>query len=163
MSCKICSAKSQYTCLSCEGAICKNCVHFLEKDSFAFHPKPPKWNPGAYCDVCFQKHLAADLHKYQEVEEAAKEVLLIRKSYKGFLPILRKNKENTTVKNHTDKKSATMHLAFLALWNGYDSVVHFSEECEKVRNSGWERKAWKASGLFVTLDKKRLRVEPDSS
>lgn len=163
MSCKICSSKSQYTCLECEGAVCKNCVHFLNKEDFQYHPKPPKFNLGAYCDVCFNKHLAEPLENYRNTLEAAKEVTLVRKSYKGFLPILTKNKDITTVKNHTDKQDATMHLAFLAKHSGYDFVVYFDENCEKVRYHGWERKAWSASGQFVRLDPKRFHAEPDST
>jgi hypothetical protein len=138
-------------------------VHFLQEDSFKYHPKPPKFTPGAYCELCFQKHLAAPLEKYNTTVEASKDVLLVRKSFKGFLPIKTKGKDIVTVKNHTDKQDATMHLAFLASWNGFDVVVKFDEECEKVRYHGWEKKAWKASGHFVTMDMSRFHGEPDST
>lgn len=164
MKCQVCDSKMSKECSICAKALCKDCALFLQRDDFLYHPKPPRqFQKSVFCFECFEKNIAPELNKYKQAIISSKEVMLVRKSYRGKLPLLQKAKAPHFVKNHTDKKEATLHLAFLARWNGFDSVVEFEENCEKVRDNGFERKAWSAGGLFVNLDMKRFRPDPDST
>jgi hypothetical protein len=102
------------------------------------------------------------LARYNETLERAREVTLVRPNFQGFLPILKKAKAPVEVKDVPDRDQAVLHLGFLAAWEGFDAIAQFETVNRKVRNFGWEKKAWSAKGLFVCLDYKRFRPADES-
>lgn len=160
MACGICLKKTVHECAECQKEVCKDCVRFLEKEQFRFHPKPPKcFQHRQFCVDCYAELVEPELEKYRAAEEASGSVVLIRKSFRGFVPVLQKAKAPTEVKRHVDKNDALNHLLFLAAWNGYDAIMDYEGTAKKIRNHAWEKREYSASALSVRLDRKRFRPE----
>lgn len=161
MECGIClHPKTVRECLGCGKPLCKNCVRFLEKEEFRFHPRPPKlFQHRQFCVDCFDRDVEPELAKYREVAARAEDVVIVRKSYRGFLPVVQKAKTLTEVKRHVDKGDAIEHLSFLAAWAGYDAITELETEGKKIRNHAWEKTEWSARALPVKLDRTRFRPE----
>ena len=138
-SCELCKApKAPKTCGECGIAICKNCVRFLANDHMRFHPDPPPWSQkGIFCVECFERDVAPELERYDEVAARAENVKVVFDTYHGFIPCLKKAKETVRVeKNDLGKGIALQRLKFLAAWQGFDAVIETKVEAEKVRNHG---------------------------
>lgn len=161
MACQLCAApKTTNTCEACAAEICKNCVVFNNPEGYQFHPAPPEsLKPKIFCADCFERDAAPLLAEYNEVMERAREVQIISRFFRGPIPLIKQARVPTTVDNHTDEKEATLHLAFLAAWEKFDTVIKFEATPTKVRNHGYQRMSWKATGLFVNLDHRRFRPE----
>lgn len=159
--CVLClQPKTVRECAECRRALCRDCVRYLEKEEYRFHPKPPKaFQNRQFCMDCYAELIEPELARYRETAKRADDVILIRKSYKGFVPVLQRAKEATVVRRHADKRDALEHLLFLAAWNGYDAITEFETEAKKIRNHAWEKREWSASALPVKLDPKRFRPE----
>lgn len=99
-----------------------------------------------------------ELARYDEVLARSEVVVVVYDSYRGFVPCLRKAKEPTRVRaGDAGRGIVIQRLKFLAAWDGFDAVIELETKAEKVRNHGWETKAWSGQGLFACLDHKRFR------
>ncbi|MGE3262157.1 MAG: hypothetical protein AB7K68_10285 [Bacteriovoracia bacterium] len=161
MACQLCAApKDTNTCEACEARVCKNCVVFNNPERYRFHPAPPaELKREIFCVDCFERDAAPALAEYDAVLERSKEVKVISKLFRGPVPLVKQARVKTTVNDHVDVNIATMHLKFLCAWENYDSVVKFESEATKVRNHGYQKMSWRATGLFVLLDHRRFRPE----
>jgi hypothetical protein len=160
MNCDLCGApKGTKSCGECERHVCKNCVRFLANDHLRFHPLPPPWaGSGVFCVECYDDFVAPEVAKYDEVFARSEHVRIIHDTFHGFIPTFKKAKFPTEVKEaDLGRGIAIQRLKFLAAWEGYDSVVQLSTTGDKVRNHGWETKAWSAKGLFANVDYKKFR------
>jgi hypothetical protein len=162
-SCELCRApKSVRACEECGRDTCKNCLVHLAPEALAFHPDPPPFaKKSAFCVDCHEALVAPELAHYAEVLERSREITLVRPNYRGHLPVTKKAKNPTEVKDEIDRDEAVAHLCFLAAWEGFDAIIQFGTESRKLRHFGWEKKNWSASGLFVCLDYKRFRPQED--
>jgi hypothetical protein len=162
--CDLCGApKAIKTCGPCEREVCKNCVAYLAPDQFRFHPAPPEFSKfGVFCIDCFENEVRAEVERYNEALERSEKVKIVRSSYHGYIPCLRKAERDTEVKDDAGRGIAVWRLKFLCAWEGFDTVIHLDTKHKKVRNEGWETKSWSASGLFVDLDHKKFRPPEES-
>ncbi len=158
MPCALClQPKSIRECGHCTRPICKNCVHYLDKEAFRFHPKPPKTlTKEIYCSDCYAEHVEKEMAKYQECLERAPAVVLIPKATSH--EVKRKKNVVVDVKRHLDENIAIMHMQFLAAWDGWNALLAFRTESKKVRNHGYEHTEWAASGTFAEIRKRRTRL-----
>jgi hypothetical protein len=131
---------------------------FVDREQFPYHPKPSRiLQRTTFCADCHAEKVQPELDKYAAVAEAAESVLVIRKSYRGFVPTLRKENEVHTVKRHLAERLAIRHLQFHAAWFGWNALVQLETTFQKVRNHGYEHKEWTASATFAHVDLKRFR------
>jgi hypothetical protein len=161
MACGLCrQTKTIHDCSECKKSLCKDCVRYLEKEEFRFHPKAPKiFQQRQFCVDCYAELIEPEMAKYKEAFDRSYQITLIRKSFRGFVPILQKAKAPLLVKDHVDKGDAIAHLCFLTAWYGYDAMMDVEAVAKKIRNHAWEKKEWSASALPVKLDRKRFRPE----
>ena len=165
MPCKLCqNPKNIKDCENCKASVCKNCVHFVEKENLRFLSKRPKVleQNKVFCHDCYINFVEPELEKYQALVNLAEEMHFLSKNYKGSLPIKRKAKAPFSVKRHEDKGQAILHLKFLAAQAGYNAIVYGVIENKKIRNHAFETKEWQVTGLAVELDLAKLeRLERD--
>jgi hypothetical protein len=161
MACQLCAApKDNNACEACGQRICKKCVVFNNPESYRFHPAPPtELKHHILCVDCFERDTAPLLEEYNAVLEKSKEVTIVSKAFRGPVPLIKQARVKTSVDDHLDVRIATMHLKFLAAWEKFDSVVKYEATATKVRNHGYQRMSWKATGLFALLDRRRFRPE----
>ncbi len=162
--CELCgSPKSYKSCGLCERAVCKNCVAFLEADKLRFHPNPPAFaRHGIFCADCFESEVRAEVEKYEEVLARSEQVKIVRASFHGYIPCLRKADRTTEVNDDAGRGIAIWRLKFLCAWEGFDTVIELDTKHKKVRNEGWENKVWSATGRFVNLDHAKFRPPEES-
>lgn len=163
MNCELCQApKTVKSCELCGKRVCKNCVQFLEKEEFRYLPKIPKsLQHKVYCHDCFEARVRPEKERYEEVMEAAREVVFLSKNYRGLIPVKRKAKEPVSVKRHADKKEAVLHLKFLAALAGYNAVIYGETDFKKIRDHAWETKEWSATGVPAFVDIEKMRFYED--
>lgn len=163
MGCEICRApKAGKTCEECDAEVCKNCVVHLAADRFAYHPDPPPiLLKHTFCRDCHEREIAPIEAAYDEVQRRSEGITVVRKTFRGQLPCLKRASASTVVANAAAANLALRHLQFLAAWAGYDAVVDVEVIPTKVRNHAYETKRWDAVGWFANLDYRRYH--PDRS
>ncbi len=164
-SCELCgAAKAHKECGECGRMACKNCLNYLEQDQLRFHPDPPAFvMHGIFCAECYESLVKPELDHYEEVLARSEKITLVRTSYRGYIPYLKKAKDPSEVVDDAGRGIAIWRLKFLAAWQGYDTVIELEAEHRKIRNFGYESKVWSARGHFVCLDHVKFRPPEEST
>ncbi len=164
-ACDLCAApKAAKSCGECAAHVCKNCVQYLEQDKFRFHPHPPAFaQHGVFCVDCFDALVRPEVERYEEVLARSETIVIVRSSFRGFIPCLKKAERMTEVKDDAGRGIAIWRLKFLAAWEGYDSIIELEAEHHKNRHHGWESKVWSARGQFACIDHQRFRPPEEST
>lgn len=159
MPCKLCQApKTVKTCNVCQGDVCKNCVRYFDKEESPFFPKVPRvLQKTVFCFDCFEAKAQPEIEKYNEVLDRAREVIVVKKAYRGPITISKKKNETTTVKRKADEKIAVAQLQFLAAWEGFNAVLQLETDSFSKKNAGWETSEWSATGVFAEIDQEKFR------
>src|SRR5688572_20606431 len=75
------SPKANLECCLCKSAVCKNCAHFVDENTFSFLPELPiGLEQGAYCVQCNEAKLAPEQSTYEQMIEAAKNIDIYMKN-----------------------------------------------------------------------------------
>jgi hypothetical protein len=140
--------KAHFLCGVCQEAICKQCVHFLEEGSFSFLKKiPDDLNKSTYCGSCFEERVVPELKDYDHVMTLAREVSVFLKSQGKETRLIKRLEDPIRVTDCADKEEILLRLAFLTVQAGFDTLVDVEITSEKVREGGYQRSKWQASGV----------------
>jgi hypothetical protein len=113
-------------------------------------PEELKFNQ--YCLSCYAVKIKPQVIRYAELMKLAKQVYVIDKPHRQPLPVLRKAEESIKVKECPDKEEATLRLAFRAAELGFNAVLKANITYTKIRNFGYQKMVWGATGVPADLD-----------
>jgi hypothetical protein len=149
--------KDDLSCELCHADLCKKCVQFLDAATFSFYTKiPNELSHTHYCQNCYAQTVESALEAYEEIIERARGSYVFFTSHRKQIPLLKKSKDSVRVENCEDRDETILRLAFLAAEQGYNSVMEVEVVCEKVRNEGYQKSAWRAVGIPATVDAEKM-------
>src|SRR5690606_32062348 len=133
-------------CGICEEPVCKNCAQFLEVNAFSFEPAlADELKHSYYCSACHAEYVEPALSAYEATMEQAKQTYIFFTTQKTRLPIESKAKLKLRVENCPDRDETILRLAFLAVQQGYNSVIETEVVAEKIRNAGYQKSNWQGT------------------
>jgi hypothetical protein len=152
------SEKPTQPCDLCQEPVCKDCQELLTPETFAFlpEPKPKELTLNRYCPGCFDTHVQPAQTQYEETLETAKQAYFFFKTQKAQLPITKRAQTPLKIESCPDRDETILRLAFLAIREGYNSIVDAEVTSEKVRNEGYQTSRWRGVGTPATVDTEKL-------
>lgn len=150
---------STFTCGLCSESVCKKCVSFVNEEAFAFAThKPEVASHSAYCANCYDTQVAAEVQKYEDALEAARQVRVFFKGQGKSVRALavKKVEAPLTIKNCPDYNECILRLAYLAAENGFNILVDIDIKSEKVRNAGYVHLIWHGTGIPANVELSRF-------
>jgi hypothetical protein len=161
MSEKICISchkpKANRTCSLCQGDLCKGCTQFLDEGAFSFLKEVPEdLRHSTYCNPCFDDRVAPSLDTYRETMESAEKIYVFFKTQKKPYPLIKKGREKVEVKSCPDRDETILRLAFFAAEQAFNAIVEVDIISEKVRNQGYEKVQYKATGFPAQIDVSKM-------
>ena len=114
-----------------------------------------------YCSPCYTQYVLPALSMYNDVMSRAKNVFVIDKPRRRPLPKLAQAKEPLCIEDCDDEQEVLLRLAFQAAELGYNSVIKVNVSGKKVRNGGYQKMIWKATGYPAQLDGVRLERQSE--
>lgn len=154
------SKKALLECEVCHDTYCKNCVHFLPEDSFSYSPEVAKiLKHQVYCHSCYLQHVEAELAKYNETLEAAKNVNIFLKKQGKETRLMSRKEPLVKVINCLDEEEVLMRLAFLAVRQGFNAVIDVDPVGVKVQTGTYQTTNWSGVGRFGMYTPKEVVLD----
>lgn len=157
--CSICqNTKIRYQCEHCHSDICKNCVYFLNDDSFYYLTAKEKiFDLKMFCLGCFKEHIEVKLAQYEELVSKAKEIMIFTKIQSRETRFIKRTDELYQIKDCPDRNEAIMRMAVMAATAGFNAVIDIIIESKKVKlDTSYQTHTWNATGIPVHLDESKL-------
>ncbi len=138
--------KAQLSCDACKQAICKSCTEFLGEDSFSFlDKKTENILHRIYCRPCFEELVQPEMLSYNQIMEAAKDVIVYFKAQGKETRSFSRKENLFHVTNCADHDEAILRLAFLAAKNKFNAIIDVELSSKKERNGSYQRLLWSAT------------------
>lgn len=155
-TCKTCKGpKAKYQCGICGECTCKKCTQF-QTETFSYLLKVPETlTHTQYCSQCFEEHVAAPLHDYEQTVEEAKEIVVFSKEYTKQTRLLSRRADVLKVSDCEDETDALMRMSFQAVKLGYNALVDVEFKNKKVINGSHKRFIVDATSIPTIIDKNR--------
>jgi len=157
-ACETCGkSKAPLQCGVCQVSLCKKCAQFLEEGSFEFLRRVPQiLLHTVYCGPCFDQHVSPELHNYQELMAAAKEIAIFYNDQRRETRLVPRLEDPYSVADCADEREVLMRMAFWAAQAGFNSVIDVEVVAKKNKVPGSQRMIWSGSGLPAQVDFARL-------
>lgn len=157
--CCVCQKpKAKLECGICHSSVCKKCVQFVEESAFSYYEVIPKnLNHTTFCGPCFTESVVAEIAKYDDLIEQAKAVSVFYKDQGKETRRMPRENKTYQIKACADREEVVMRLAFLAVLNGYSTLVDVDIQHEKVRDGSYQTSLWHASAVPVKLEPEKLK------
>ncbi len=88
--------------------------------------------------------------------EQAREAYIFFTTQKNPPPVVSKSKERLQVSECIDRDETILRLAFQAVRLGFNAVLETHVVAEKVRNAGYQKSAWRGTGVPAMVDADKL-------
>ena len=157
-TCPRCSApRVSNACGICTTVVCKECIEFVDGVTFSYMSVvPDELKHTHYCMQCYNTTVAPALANYRSIMSRAKKVFIIDKPQRRPLPVTKQFKKAIQVKDCPDREETVLRLAFRAAELGYNAVLKTNVIYKKVRNAGYQKMIWEATGFPADLDPVKL-------
>ena len=157
------NAKAPIRCGIFEGAVCKQCVQRLDKDTFHYLVEVPKdLTHKSYCNPCFSEKVATPLAHYQYTLGRARKVWVFIKSKSEETRLMSRSEKPLKVVDCVDEETALLRLAYLAAEKKVNALIDVDIVGKKVRNHGYQTSTWQGTGVPTQVDGERLERENKS-
>jgi hypothetical protein len=113
---------------------------------------------GTYCNTCFDTSIAAEMEKYDQTMELAKEVSVYFVDQGKETRLFKRSDNKFSVKDCADRDETIMRLAFLAAQAGCNTLVDVDLVYAKVRDGSFKISHWTGSATGANLDSKHRNV-----
>lgn len=144
--------KAPLSCVLCEASLCKDCVQFVDENSFPFcHLMQQKMHVGAQCPNCYQEKSLSHVEKYEEILQKAKNIDIYYRRINGKEARLMERMEPALkVENCSDEEDVLMSLAFLAVQMGATAVIDVEVFSQKTKDGSYTTVTWNGVGAAST-------------
>jgi hypothetical protein len=143
------STKTTLRCGLCEDPSCKNCARLFDEDAFRFLPKvSDEIQKGVYCESCYQAKIAETAEAYEATMTAARNVdVYFKDQGKETRLIPRAKNIKYVINNCTDRDELILRFAFLAVLDGYSTIVDVDVVADKVRDGSYQTTNYHGSAV----------------
>jgi hypothetical protein len=157
--CQACQKnKSIFACVSCGCGVCKSCVEFVQREQFLLADPPPiEIREGTFCGRCFDEKVAAELTRYEETTERAKNVFVFYKDEHKITHYFDRGKIPVSVKDCEDKEDVLMKLAYKAASQDCNAMIETEVIGDKVRKGAYQTTNWSGSCYPISVDPRKLK------
>ena len=157
--CCVCQKpKAKLECGLCHSPVCKKCVQFIDEGSFSFYEVVPKnLNHTTFCGPCFTEHIISEIAEYERLVELAKDVFVFYKDQGKETRRMPRENKTLEIKACADREEVVMRLAFLAVLDGYTTLVDVDIQHEKVRDGSYQTSLWHATAVPVKIEPEKLK------
>jgi hypothetical protein len=146
-------SKANLNCELCESSLCKNCVQFLESDTFSFLSSVPvDLTHASYCPACFDGTVSPALEAYNETMERAKTVYVFFTSQKKEIPLIKKSKETIQIKECPDRDEVILRLGFMAAERLFNGIIEVEVTASKVQHGKHQKSNWRGTAILAQID-----------
>jgi hypothetical protein len=144
---------SRLKCQICACELKKKEARFVDEESFAFLENPPAGiSIGAYCNPCFDEKVQAELDRYNNQVEQAKDVNVFYLSQSRESRFVRRIEKPVQVKDCADRDEVILRLAFLAIQSGNNAIVDVDLSSQKIINGRWQTSSWSGRAIPAHID-----------
>lgn len=145
-------------CQSCDLALKKAEVHFVDENTFLFLKQLPEGvSLGTYCYPCFDRIVGPSLEVYNDKMERAKNVNVFYASQSKESRFIRRIEKPIKVEDCDDRDEVILKLAFLAVEANQNTLVDVEVNSTKTRNGGWQSSRWSGKAIPAVVDEAKLR------
>ncbi len=158
-TCCICQKpKAQLECGLCHSAICKKCVQFVDENTFSFYEViPKKINHTVFCGACYTENVVSEIAKYDQLVKQAQEVFVFYKDQGKETRRMPRDNKILQIKDCADRDEAILRLAFLAVLDGYTTLVDVDLHQQKIRQGSYQHSLWHATAVPVKIEHEKLK------
>ena len=150
--------KANFKCGVCELDVCKNCGHFMGPESFSFLRKiPTGLSHNVYCGPCFDLGVSADLQKYEETMEKAREIIIFSKDETKKTGHLKRKELPYKVEDCEDKDEAILRLSFFAVEDGFNCLLDVHVTHRKIIVGSHKKTIFSATAIPIQIDHSEVR------
>ncbi len=150
-------SKKNLKCISCESEVKKSLAEIIHEDTFAFLATPPVDIPvGIYCIPCYENKVRAQVDRYNDLMEKAKNVNLYYVAQSKESRFVRRKEKTIQITEAASREDAILLLAFRAVELGFNAIVDVELTSKKVRNGGWHYSVWNATAIPTNIDESYL-------
>jgi hypothetical protein len=149
-SCSSClQAKAPLECIYCKSSLCKDCVQFVDENSYPFFALfEKKITFGNQCPTCFEKNSSDWVSEYNEIYEKAKNIDVFYRRISGKETRLMKRIEPALqVDQCADEKEVLLKLAFCAVQKQATSVIDIEVFSKKFKDGSYTTVVWHGTGI----------------
>lgn len=152
--------KALLECEVCHDSTCKNCSHYLSEESFAFLNKVPAiLKHQVYCHQCYLQHVEGEVAKYNATLEAAKNINIFLKKQGKETRLISRKEPLMKVENCADEEEVLMRLAFMAVQQGFNSVIDVEPSSVKVQTGRYQTSNWSGVGRAAMFTEKQVILD----
>jgi hypothetical protein len=152
--------KAIHECGVCQEPFCKKCSQIIPPEEFGFWSKIPEiLTRRIYCHACFDREVAPEKEKYDEILERAKGVFVFFKTQRKQIPLIRRSKIPVVIDACDDRDETILRLGFLAAEQNHNAIIEVDVTAKKVRNEAYQTSVW--SGTAFPADVDGSKVERD--
>ena len=143
------SAKTTLRCGLCEDPSCKTCARLFDDDAFRFLPKvSAEFKKGVYCESCYQAKIAPTVELYEQTMTAAQNVdVFFKDQGKETRLIPRAKNIKYVIESCADRDELVLRFAFLAVLDGYSTIVDVDVVAVKVRDGSYQTTNYHGSAV----------------
>jgi hypothetical protein len=158
LTCSTCSkSKTPHNCGICHQAICKQCTHFVDGDTFAFAvTPPPHLKLGLYCSPCFDHIVVPEIEKYEQTVESAKQIVVYGKNQGKETRFFRRAQETYEVVTCEDRSEVVIRLAFMAVVANYNAIIDVNITSVKVTDGSYQKQVWSGTAKPANVNTSKL-------
>jgi hypothetical protein len=118
--------------------------------------RPAELGHAQYCPRCHESVVEPALQRYDEQLSRARNVGYWARTYRGHVPVLKKGQRSIEVAGFRDRDEALLKMAFLAVEQGFNGLVHGELISRKERNHGYQKMLWSGRATPARIDEEAL-------
>jgi hypothetical protein len=151
--------KATLSCGICSVALCKKCAQFIDEDRFSFLPHPAEeLTKGTYCGACFASKIAPELATYDEMMEKARTVYVFFSNQGKETRLIKRADKIYRIDDCADHDETVLRMAFLALHDGYNTIVDVDVVYAKSRSGSFKIAKWSGSAVPALVDPQKIKA-----
>jgi hypothetical protein len=135
--------KAQLNCGICHQSVCKYCAQFVDGKFFSFLKQVPEFLlHEVYCGPCFDEKVQPEVDKYNQIMEAAKNILVFSKTQGKETRLMSRKEPIVKVTDCADENEATLKLAFFAAQAHFNAIIDVDITFRKIKNGSYQYLLW---------------------
>lgn len=157
-TCATCfKSKANLTCGICNDTICKKCTQFVDEDAFSFlKTVPAELAHGTYCNLCFDSKVAPEKARYDEMMEAARNIMVFMKKQAKETRLIKRYEPDVVVEDCADEAETLLRLAFFAAQLKYNSLIDVQITPKKVKQGQYQTTVYCGTGIPAHVSEAKL-------
>ena len=149
--------KAGLICGICQETICKKCTQFVAENFFSFLKKVPKeLSHTAYCNTCYDHKVLPEITKYNEMMDAAKNILVFMKAQFKETRLIKRLADPIHVMECADYDETLLRLAFQAVELEYNGIIDVDIISKKIKVGKYQTTVFSGTAIPANVREDKL-------